>query len=195
MTIGIGDNLSKSFAFAKDSLVGKWLEWLILCVLTIIPIVNFIAIGTYLKIFRGEEPKFNASDIAKAFIDGLMVFIIMIIFMIVPLILTVILSIIPIIGTLLGLVIMIALLLFAIPAVYGYAQSGFGAAFAFKDHLAAIKNIGWGNYILAVVVVALIFGLFSVICGIIPVIGWLVMLVGYPFIFIFACKYIANLFA
>ena len=40
MSIGIGDNLGKSFGFAKDSLVGKWLNWLLLIIVTIIPIVK-----------------------------------------------------------------------------------------------------------------------------------------------------------
>lgn len=70
MSIGIGDNLGKSFGFAKDSLIGKWLNWLLLIIVTIIPIVNLIGNGIYLKIYRGEEPV--VKNIGKAFIDGLL---------------------------------------------------------------------------------------------------------------------------
>ena len=70
MSIGIGANLTGSFGYAKDKLVGNIVNWILLIILSIIPIVNFIAMGTYLKVYRGEDPK--VANIGKSFVDGLL---------------------------------------------------------------------------------------------------------------------------
>lgn len=189
MTLPIAENVKQSFEYAKDRLIGKWLDWIILAVLTIIPVVNFLAIGTYLKIFRGEEPKLD--NIGKAFLDGLMVAVIGIIYVIIPMIIMII----PIIGWIVGFVLLIAVALLMIPAVYKFALTGnFGVAFAFKDNIAAIQEFGWGNYIISVVVFMLILAVL-VILNIIPVVGTILMIVALPFVMIMAFKYLANVLA
>ncbi|MDV0443035.1 DUF4013 domain-containing protein [Methanorbis rubei] len=103
MSIGIGDNLGKSFEFAKNRLVGKWVDWIILIVLTLIimvggaiPIVGWVIsllagvllTGFIIRVYRGGEPKLD--NYVKMFIDGILATIIGIIYMIVPIILAVI---------------------------------------------------------------------------------------------------------
>ncbi len=189
MTLAIGDNLKVSFEYAKDRLVGKWLDWVILAVLTIIPVINFIAIGTYLKIFRGEEPKLD--NIGKAFMDGLMVAVIGIIYVIIPMIIMII----PIIGWIVGFILMIAVALLMIPAIYKFAQTGnFGVAFAFKENIATIQGLGTGNYVISVIVFLLIFIILGII-NIIPVLGTILMIVALPFALILGFKYLANVLA
>ena len=82
MSIGIGENLTGSFGYAKDKLMGSIGNWILLIILTIIPIVNFIAMGTYLKVYRGEDPK--VENIGKSFVEGLLVLIIAFLYMLIP---------------------------------------------------------------------------------------------------------------
>lgn len=192
MTLPIAENVKQSFDYAKNALVGKWMDWLILIVLTIIPVVNFIGMGIYLKIFRGEEPKMG--DLGKCFIDGLMMFVIAFVYMIIPMILSIILAIIPILGWLVALALMVAAAALLIPAIYNFAHKGFGAAFAFKESIAEIKQMGVGAYLISVVVFMLLF-LVIALLNIIPVIGTILGFIVMPFILIMGFKYIANLLA
>ncbi|MDO9522465.1 MAG: DUF4013 domain-containing protein [Methanocorpusculum sp.] len=90
MSIEIGENLTASFGFAKEKLGGNIGTWLILSILNLIPIVNWIVYGTFVKILRGDEP--NLDNMGKSFVDGLLALIIGIIYMIIPIILTIVIS-------------------------------------------------------------------------------------------------------
>ena len=192
MTLSIAENVKVSFDYAKNILVGKWVDWLLLIVFTIIPVVNFIGIGRYLKIFRGEDPSMD--DIGKCFMDGLFVFVIGFIYLIIPMIVAVIFAIIPIIGWIIDLVIMVAAAALLIPAIYNFANKGFGAAFAIKESIAEIKQMGVGAYLISIVVFMLLF-LVIALLNIIPVIGTILGFVVMPFLLIMGFKYIANLLA
>ena len=192
MTLPIAENVKQSFEYAKGTLFGKWVDWLILIVLTIIPVVNFIGIGRYLKIFRGEDPSMD--DIGKCFMDGLMAFVILAIYLVIPMIIAAVLLIIPILGWIVGIALLIAAAALAIPALYNFAHSGFGAAFAFKEIIAEIKQMGIGAYLISIVVFMLLF-LVIALLNIIPVIGTILGFIVMPFLLIMGFKYIANLLA
>lgn len=208
MSIGIGDNLTGSFGYAKDKLVGNIVNWILLIILTIIPIVNWIAAGTYLKVYRGEDPK--VENIGKSFIDGLLAFIIAFLYMLIP---TIIVGIIGG-GTLVGAissgsfaaaagvgagVIVLAIILYLlfalvmIPAIINFARKGFGAAFRFSEIFGMISKAGWLKYIISIILLAIIFSIIGLL-GMIPFVGWLIMLIISPFIIIWAAKFYANLF-
>jgi len=207
MSIEIGDNLTGSFGYAKEKIVGNIGNWILLMILTIIPIVNFIAIGTYLKIFRGEDPK--VADIGKSFVDGLLAFIIAVIYMIIPTIIALILGggtllaagltgsaasfVAASIGGFICLIIYILFVLIMIPAVINFVRNGFGAAFHFSEIFGMIGKVGWLNYILCIIVVGIIFGIFGLL-GRIPFVGWLIMIIIYPFLVVWTSKFLANLF-
>ncbi len=194
MSIGIGENLGKSFGFAKDSLVGKWLNWLLLIVVTYIPIVNFIGTGTYLKIYRGKDPA--VEGIGKSFIDGLLYFIIVFLYILIPMIITAILTaLIGEIGGIIGAVLMLIFLLLALPAGYNFAKKGFGAAFAFGELFKMIGKVGWLKYILNMLVLYIVVCVVAFVLGIIPILGWLLMIILGPALNIFTYKFVANLLA
>ncbi|ABN07115.1 hypothetical protein Mlab_0945 [Methanocorpusculum labreanum Z] len=90
MSIGIGENLTASFGFTKEKLGGNIGTWLILSILNIIPIVNWIVYGAYVKVLRGGDPDLN--NMGKSFVDGLLALIIGLIYMIIPIILIVLVS-------------------------------------------------------------------------------------------------------
>ncbi|HJJ30013.1 MAG TPA: DUF4013 domain-containing protein [Methanocorpusculum sp.] len=206
MSIGIGDNLSESFGYAKDKLVGSIGNWILLIILTIIPIVNFIAIGTYLKIFRGEDPK--VENIGKSFVDGILAFIILFIYLLIPIFIFSMVMWTAVSGlttdstaTLIGagiggiiwLIIFILFGLILTPALINFARNGFGAAFKFGEIFGMISKAGWLNYILAIIVLGIIFGLLGLL-EMIPYVGWLIMIIIFPFLTIWASKFWTNLF-
>lgn len=58
MSIGITENIGKSFDFAKTRLVGNWVDWIILIILCIIPIIGWILLmGFAVRVYRGGEAK------------------------------------------------------------------------------------------------------------------------------------------
>ncbi|HZD43521.1 MAG TPA: DUF4013 domain-containing protein [Methanomicrobiales archaeon] len=69
----------------------------------------------------------------------------------------------------------------------------FGEAFNFSAILATIRDIGWGHYILALLVLWVVSFIFSAILSAlagIPVLGWILWLLALPAIAIFEARYI-----
>ena len=65
----IGSNLSGSFAYAKDGLVGHWVRWILLLISFIIfPLI----MGYQIKIMRGADPAPEAGEWLKTLIDGIL---------------------------------------------------------------------------------------------------------------------------
>lgn len=222
MSIGIGDNLTGSFGFAKDKLGGNFVTWLILAVLNIVPVVNWIVFGTYVKVLRGDDP--DLDNMGKSFVDGLLALIIALIYMIVPIVLSIIVSVgmftvgsvatisptssvVPDMMAGVGVVLMFGLILVCIivsilfsllliPALVNFARNGFGAAFSFGTIFGMINKAGWLNYIVSIILIWIIFGVIIFICGLLSVIiiGIILLIFILPFLYCWAAKYFANLF-
>ena len=219
MSIGIGDNLTASFGFAKDKLGGSPVTWLILSILNLIPIVDWIVYGVYVKVLRGEEP--DLENLGKTFIDGLLALIIGLIYMIVPIILIIVVSVgmftfgsvtvtpgdpsvsgmseIAGFAVMSGLIILsfvVAFLfsLLATPAVVNFARKGFCAAFRIGELVRMIGKAGLLKYIVSLILLWIIFCVIVFICMLIPIIGWIVLIFILPFLYFWGAKYLANLF-
>lgn len=221
MSIGIGQNISESLGFTTNSTVKHIGRWFGMGILLCIPIVNFIVLGMFLKALRNEEVNF--SDVGKSFVQGLLATIITIIYLLIPTIIFMILGgagfmtgvlagdfNVALGGALIGIVIssIIAIIfsLVSTPALVRYARTGqFGSAFQFSEIFAMIKKLGWGKYILAIIVLcivafimALIVGLIFGVIAIIPIVGLLIAAILSflidPFFLIFCVRYCGNLF-
>ena len=211
MSVGLIENVGKSFGYAVDNTLKKILRCIGLTIVMCIPIVNFIAMGLFLKVFRGEEPDF--SNAGKSFIQGLLLFIISIIYMIIPIIAFVILGgasiitaiIAPVASAILAGGGIIALFVLAIifglimlPAEINFARKqSFGAAFKFGEIFGMIGKLGWGKYILSIIliyIISLIFGFVVGLVAAIPVLGAIISFLAIPFAKFFELKYYANLF-
>ena len=219
MSIGIGENLTASFGFAKDKLGGSLVTWLILSILNLIPIVDWIVFGVYVKVLRGEEP--DLENLGKTFIDGLLALIIGIIYMMVPIILIIFVSVgmftfgsvtvtqagspVPAVAAGAGIALMFGLIilsfvvaflfsLLATPAIVNFARNGFGAAFRIGELIRMIGKAGWLKYIVSLVLLWIIFSVIVFICMLIPFIGWIALIFAMPFIYFWGSKYLANLF-
>jgi hypothetical protein len=110
---------------------------------------------------------------------------------------------IPLIGTfLIGLFIALVLaIIIGIIATIGIVRMArkerFGEAFNFSGIFETIRTIGWGSYILALIVlfiVLMVFGFILMLIMAIPYIGWLIYLVLLPPLSIFQARYLAQVY-
>ena len=212
--MGIGENLSESFDYSKEALVGKWVRWILLIIISIIPIVNFILYGYTIRVLRGVKPAPELEDYVQLFVDGLLYMVISVIWMIPAIIVAVVLvggsvglamvsdpaaAGAAISGMGLGLIItfIVAILcgLFATIGIVRFARmEKFGEAFAFVAIKDKIGEIGWINYIVALIVIGIVVGIIYMVLAIIPLIGWVLMFIALPFLVIFSSRFICNLY-
>jgi hypothetical protein len=179
--------------------------------------------GFMLKILRNEKPLPEISGYCTLFSDGIRYIVIEIIYSI-PVIVVLLLTLVPAlltmmpqvatgnvtgmgaaIGTLVAGIVVSAILafiigLFAIVGVVRFARIGsIGEAFNFTMILATIRKIGWGRYIVAllimivlVLIVAMILTAISFVG--IPFVGSILQIIISPFIGVFTMRYICLLY-
>ena len=212
--MGIGDNLGESFEYAKEALVGKWVRWVLLIIISIIPIVNFIMNGYLIRVLRGIKPAPELEDYVQLFVDGLLYTIIWIIWMVPAIIVGMLLiggsiglamATDPVsnvaaiagmgIGFLITFIVAIIFGLFANIGVVRFARmEKFGEAFAFGEIMEKIGEIGWANYIISLIVIGIVVSIIYAVLMIIPFIGQLLMFIAIPFLVIFSSRFICNLY-
>jgi hypothetical protein len=207
----IGRVLNDSFEYAKDAVWGKWARWILLIIASIIfPLI----MGYELEVYRGKKPAPEPANWGKLFIDGIKLLIIQIIYLIPVLIVALIFigggalmtlggspaavmagvgSI--LIGVLITVIVAIIIGLFEAMGVVRFARTGkMGEAFNFNAILTQIGKIGWGSYIVALIVVFIVAIIIAAILSIIPVIGGLLMLIVAPALAIFVARYITLVY-
>ncbi|WP_305954485.1 DUF4013 domain-containing protein [Methanoculleus chikugoensis] len=206
-----GNMLSDSFSYAKDAVWGKWVQWILLAISTIIfPLI----MGYMVRIYSGVKPAPEPGNWVGMFIDGLKLLIIGIIYAI-PLFIIMAIFMVPAfmaanggdpmlalgsmgLGLLLVLVVGILISLISAIGIIRFAKKdSMGQAFAFGAILEHIGKIGWGSYIIAIIVLIVagfVFGIIAGILGMIPVLGWLIMLFLYPVWYIFAARYMTLIY-
>ena len=202
-------NLTDSIDYTK-MLFNDLGRLLILIILDIIPIVNFIVAGYAANVIKQSKdskelpPLTNYVDL---WIQGLKIVVASIIIMIIPIILigpSIVLfviaawidvSFLPTIGGFLAIVMLLigVLLAFFLSIILGMAivnmvkNGSFGKAFAFGEILNIIGKIGWGSYIVWLIVIFIISVIISAIGGI-PLIGWLLSLILGPLFAVFVAR-------
>jgi len=214
--MNIGGIIGDSASFAKEGLAGKWKEWILLIISSVIfPLL----IGYMMRIFRGEKPSPAIDSPGEMFIDGIKLLIVCLIYAIPVLILgavligstglalflSVRLPVDP--GAIIGLLAAVlfgAIILVTVAVIIGLilATAGvrfartdsFGEAFNFGAIFNHIGRIGLVTYITALVMMVIIVGLIKLICLVVPVIGIFLLLAAAPFIGIFTARYLALLY-
>jgi len=191
--MNIIDNIVESLKYPLND----WTKILILTIISIIPIVNFMSGGYYLRIIKStlagidEVPDFD--NLGELFIDGIKIIIVGIIYMIVPIILFIIASLfaapvttvdyssaysylpftalsgIALVIWLIGVILAIILGLIYVVAIANMAlyDSDLGAAFKFNEIMDRIKAIGIGNYILWYIAIIIAIFIVGLIIGLI----------------------------
>ncbi|MDD4136274.1 MAG: DUF4013 domain-containing protein [Methanoregula sp.] len=209
-----GNMVGDSFAYAKDAILGKWMQWLLLVIATIILCLPLM--GYSLKVLRGEKPAPEVKEWGTLFIDGIKYLIVSLIWAIPCLIIlffTIGAGIVSMAsnpaaavgvigGMLLGfLVFVIVAIITGLLASIGiirFARTGsMGEAFNFSAILETIGKIGWVSYIIALVVLCIIQFIFVLIISIfsmIPVLGIIVELILIAPITILESRYLCQIY-
>ncbi|HMA04976.1 MAG TPA: DUF4013 domain-containing protein [Methanomicrobiales archaeon] len=205
----IGKILNDSLGYAKDAVWEKWVRWLLLIISSIIfPLI----LGYELEVYRGKKPAPEPTNWGGLFIDGIKLFIIELIYLIptfIVLFLTVGAAALAVTspavamamwgtfaaGIIITLVIAFITGLFLAIGAIRFARTGrMGEAFNFSAILEKIGKIGWGSYILALIVVAVVAGVIGFILSVIPIIGILLVLIAAPALAIFSARFITLVY-
>jgi hypothetical protein len=217
MVVGMdfGNMLGDSFAYAKDAVVGKWMQWLLLVIATIILCIPLL--GYSLKVLRGEKPAPEVTDWGTLFIDGIKYLIVSLIYAIPTLIIffvTIGAGVVAMAGQdpaevmgaiggmLFGFIVVaivgILTMIFATIGIIRFARTGsMGEAFNFKEISATIGKIGWGSYIIALIVmivVVIVIEIILSIIGMIPILGMIINLVFIAPVMIFQSRYLCQVY-
>ncbi|MBP5475023.1 MAG: DUF4013 domain-containing protein [Methanomicrobium sp.] len=208
--MNIGSNLSSSFGYAKDGLVGHWVRWILLLISCIIfPLI----LGYQLRIMRGEDPAPEADNWLKMLVDGILYIIIGIIYAI-PMIIIAMITMGPgvfmlmsdpsavaagmgtlAVGIIILIIVAIIISLFETIAIVNFARKeSFGAAFAFGDILAKIKEIGWFSLFIQILVYGIIIAIIQAVLGLIPILGMIILLILSPLFSMWYAKYVCNIY-
>jgi hypothetical protein len=215
--------LSDSFAYTKEAIVGKWMQWLLLVVATVLLCLPLL--GYTLKVYRGEKPAPEVSDWGTLFVDGIKYAVVSLVWAIPLIILFVVLigaALLPFITTIsvsgspasygnpavmlgaLGLYLMVVVIVgfltvfFSTIGIIRFARTGsMGEAFNFREIAATIGKIGWGRYILALVVLfvaMVVVEIVITVLGMIPVLGIIIQLVFIAPVSLFEARYLSQVY-
>jgi hypothetical protein len=206
-----GNMVGESFEYAKDAVVGKWNQWLMLIIATIL--LGLPLMGYIMKVLRGEKPAPEVADWGTLFVDGIKYLIVVIIWAI-PFMIVYFLTIgagvvammsgdmaaigAMLVGFVIAFIVGVITAVFAIIGVVRFARTGsIGEAFNFTEILATIAKIGWVPYIIALVVlivVDIIVGIVVTILMMIPILGFIIYLCLIAPIALFFARYICQLY-
>jgi hypothetical protein len=213
--VNLGSILGDSFAYAKDAVVGKWMQWLLLIIATVLLFIPLM--GYSVRVFRGDRPAPLVTDWIGLFLDGIKYLVITLIYAIPSLVILAVtfgsaiialasgetdLLVSGVEGLFFGLAIfmVVAIIcgLFGMIGVIRFARTGsIGEAFNFVSIRETIGKIGWVSYILAFIVmfivqvgIAFIFGLITAM----PVVGLIIEFILIAPITIFEARYFALVY-
>lgn len=205
-----------SFAYVRDAVLGKWMQWLLLVIATILLCLPLL--GYTLKVLRGEKPAPEVTGWGTLFIDGIKYAIVSIIWAI-PCLIVFFFGLFSVIvaiamennpeaalaalsGAAIYLILFVILAiitgLLATIGIVRFARTGsMGEAFNFGAILETIGKIGWGAYILAFIVLIIVQIIISIITGLfnmIPVLGTIIQIVLIAPVTLFQARYICQLY-
>ncbi|MDD3985904.1 MAG: DUF4013 domain-containing protein [Methanobacterium sp.] len=202
--MNIIENIINSLQFPFKN----WVKMIILGIILVIPIVNFIGLGYYLRIIKttlmGLDDLPDFEDIVKLFIDGVKLLIVSIIYTIIPLIFYIFSFVFP--GRIFLIMAIISTLIISIFAYMGvvnmvYHDIGIIAAVRYHEILGKIRVIGWIKYMLwwiaLILIIIFVGSTISIAGGILVyfILGFWILLVGYSYLLIFQARSIALTFA
>jgi hypothetical protein len=206
-----GNMVGESFAYAKDAVVGKWNQWLMLIIATIL--LGLPLMGYVMKVLRGEKPAPEVAEWGTLFVDGIKYLITALIWAI-PFLIVYFLAVgasylavmsgdmaaigAMMVGLLIAFIVGIITAVFALIGLVRLARTGsIGEAFNIGEILATIGKIGWVPYIIALVVlvvVDVIIGIIVAILMMIPVLGLIIYLCLIAPIALFFARYVCLLY-
>ena len=208
-------NLTDSINYVQ-LLFADFGKLLLLIILDIIPIVNLVVVGylgNVIKVPKDSKQLPPLENYIDLWIQGLKIVFTSIIFMIIPFVLTVpfiallvvswitIPPFLPTVGWVLAALLLLVgvLLAFFLAIVLSMAivnmlkKASFSEAFSFGDILTIIKKIGWGSYLVWLLVIFICSVIVSAI-GSIPFVGWLLSLAIAPIFGVFVARSVSLIY-
>jgi hypothetical protein len=207
-----GNMIGESFAYAKDALVGKWMQWVLFLVATILLAIPLM--GYSLKVLRGEKPAPELADWGTLIIDGIKYLIVSFIWAIPLLIIYVVM-----LGSMAGAIVtgdpatalafvggaILSFVIFVIVAfitgllatigIVQFARSGsIGEAFNFGAIIATIGKLGWISYFIALVIIGIILCIIEIIGMAIPVLGPILLFILIPLLVLWHARYVCLIY-
>ena len=204
-----------SFAYARDAVVGKWKQWLLLFVATLLLCIPLL--GYVMAVLRGNKPAPEVTGWGTLFIDGIRYIIVTVIYALPALVIFFVTlgsvvaeilagnpaGVLTVLGGLVfGLVIFLVVAficsLFGTIGVIRCARTGsLGEAFNFSAIGATIGKIGWINYIIALVIMGIIQFVISLFLSLltgVPYAGTLIELIVLAPVAIFEARYLSLVY-
>lgn len=167
----------------------------VLCVL-----FGIFLTGVTIRVYRGGQLKLGSWG--SMFLDGLLATIICIIYMIPYVVISTALAFGPAynlaytgVTLIVEIVVLILTMMFLTFALIRFArEQRFGAAFNLKAILTVISTVGWLRYLGNTIVISIVLCTISLILLLIPVVGWVLLPVIFPFFYIWEAKFFATLY-
>jgi len=178
--------------------------------------------GYSLRVMKGTTPAPEPGDYLGMFIDGIKMIIIEIVYMIIPIIIGAVIffmsggfgiltmmlmdvgnwlayagMLIATLGVSLFVLVIISFIfsLFGIIGMVRFARTGsMGEAFAFSEITNTIGKIGWVQYIIALIVLNIVLAVIYGIISLIPVIGFLLLLIIAPYFTMVISRYYSLIY-
>lgn len=157
-------------------LIGAWIVYMIpvFAVLLIFGGWAFFSAMQHSALYGGPDALFRNPDLFLPILAGFLV------------------------GLVVAFVLAIVIGLIATIGVIRMARNNrFSEAFNFGGILATIRNIGWGSYIVALIILFIVMLVFSFILAMImaiPYIGWIIYFILLPLLSIFQARYLTQLY-
>jgi uncharacterized membrane protein len=214
--------ISDAFEYTREALIGRWMRWVLLTIVSIIPIVNFISLGYAMEIYRGTKPAPELENWGTLFVDGLKLFIVMLVYAIPVIVIIAIFGGIGFLsliasgdanadpsliagaiasimgGLMLALIVALIISLFATIGTIRFTRTGsIGEAFNFSAILETIGSIGWVDYIIALIILFIVVAVIEFVVGllsIIPVLGWIISFFIASALVIFQARYMTLIY-
>ncbi|HKM51547.1 MAG TPA: DUF4013 domain-containing protein, partial [Candidatus Bathyarchaeia archaeon] len=178
--MNLTENLNNSLEFTKK-LFSDFGRLIILIIIHLIPLANWIVVGYAARVLRespGTDSPPKLEKYGELFVDGAKIVVASLIYMIIPLILIVVglggviastdmtrgallMGGTGLVLSLIGFVLIFVLLILLAAGIAHMVKTGkFSKAFAFSEILGVIRKIGWGKYIVWIILVWIIYMIF-----------------------------------
>jgi hypothetical protein len=190
-----------------------WPQLIALCLAGLL--LSFIVSGYLVRVYRGITPPPRFDSWCSLYLDGIKLAIVGFIWLVPAMIIFVIALVLMIFGAFGGasmgtmmsagfLLIFIGLVVLVITCVYAalgcvrFARTGsMREGLRFSEITNTIQAIGWGTYIIALIIMGVLVVLVSLIISLfalIPLVGWVIELVLMPLVQVFSARYISRVY-
>jgi len=190
-----------------------WPQLIALCLAGLL--LSFIVSGYLVRVYRGITPPPKFDSWCSLYLDGIKIAIVGFVWFVPALVIFVIAVALMIVGALggasmgtmvgaglivllIGLIVLVITCLYAVLGSVRFARTGsIREGLSFSAITGTIQAIGWGAYILALVIMLVLVILFSLIISLlalIPYAGWVIQLVLTPIISVFTARYISRVY-